>query len=131
MSDEIPEIESKVAPPTVHCPNCESMLPHELGEITCLVCSAVSRIDHKPTRDNWKDEKVSCPNCPKILRVGVDERPCALRCSSCESVFKITPSIVKVEVSCPSCERQLRLRPRPGRRRLDCPSCSESFHVTF
>ena len=77
MSDEIREIESKVAPPTINCPNCESMLPHELGEITCVVCSAISRIEHKPTRDNWIDEKVSCPNCPKILRVGVDERPCA------------------------------------------------------
>ena len=131
MSDEIREIESKVAPPTIHCPNCESMLPHELGEITCVVCSAISRIEHKPTRDNWMDEKVSCPNCPKILRVGVDERPCALRCSGCDTVFKIKPSVVKVEVSCPSCERQLRIRPRPGRRRLDCPACSESFHVTF
>ena len=131
MSDDIPEIESKVAPPTVHCPNCESMLPHELGEITCVVCSAVSRIEHKPTRDDWEDEKVSCPNCPKILRVGVADRPCAIRCSACEIVFKIKPSIVKVEVSCPSCERQLRIRPRPGRRRLDCPACSESFHVTF
>ena len=107
------------------------MLPHELGEITCGVCSAVLRIEHKPTRDSWVDEKVSCPNCAKILRVGVDERPCALRCSSCSKVFKVTRKIVKVEVDCPNCERQLRIRPRPGKRSLDCPACSESFHITF
>ena len=131
MSDEIKEIESKIAPPTVHCPNCESMLPHELGEVTCGVCSAVSRIDHKPTRESWMDEKVSCPNCPKILRVGVDQRPCALRCSSCQSVVKVTKHIVKVDLTCPSCDRELSIRPRPGKRSLSCPACSESFHVTF
>ena len=104
MSEGIKEVESKVAPPTIQCPGCDSMLPHKLGEVTCSVCKAVSRIDHKPTRDSWVDEKVSCPDCPKILRVGVDERPCALRCSSCSSVFKVVPKVVKVEVSCPSCE---------------------------
>ena len=131
MSDEISQIESKVAPPTVHCPKCESMLPHELGEIKCGVCSSISRIEHKPTRDAWEDEKVGCPNCPKILRVGVPERPCALRCSSCDSVFKITRKVVKIEISCPSCERNLRVRPRPGKRRIECPACSDAFHVTF
>ncbi|HIF04769.1 MAG TPA: hypothetical protein EYQ80_05085 [Candidatus Poseidoniales archaeon] len=131
MSEEPVNIESKVAPPTVQCPNCDSMLPHRLGEVTCAVCTAVSRIDHVPTREDWVDEKVACPACSKVLRVGMDERPCALRCSACESVFKIIHKVVKVEIGCPKCERQLRIRPRPGTRRLDCPACSESFRVTF
>ena len=131
MSDEIPEIESKIASPTIDCPRCDSILPHELGEVTCRVCAAVVRIDHKPTRDAWMDEKVGCPSCSKILRVGVDERPCALRCSSCSIVFKVTRKVVKVEGDGPSCERQLRIRPKPGKRRFDCPACSESFFVTF
>ena len=131
MSDETPSIESKVSPPTVSCPNCDSMLPHRLGEITCEVCTAVVRIDHQPTRERWMDEKVSCPTCEKVLRVGVDERPCALRCSACESVFKIGHKVVKVEITCPACERQLRIRPRPGNRKITCPACSEGFQVTF
>ena len=63
--DEIPEAESKIAPPTVQCPNCDSMLPNELGEVTCNVCTAVSRIEHKPTRESWLDEKIGCPNCKR------------------------------------------------------------------
>lgn len=131
MHEDAPEIESKVAPPTVQCPNCESMLPHRLGEVTCGVCTAVSRIEHAPTREDWLEEKVSCPTCSKVLRVGVDDRPCALRCSACEGVFKVTRHAVKVEVTCPACERTLRLRPKPGTRRLDCPACKEGFRVTF
>ncbi len=131
MPDDVPEIESKYAPPTVHCPNCESMLPHDLGEIECSVCSAVSRVDHKPTRDSWTDEKVGCPSCSKILRVGVDERPCALRCSSCSTIFKVKRKVVKIEINCPKCERTLRIRPRSGKRSLDCPACTETFSIQF
>ena len=131
MAEETPIVESKISPPSVSCPNCESMLPHRLGEITCEVCTAVVRIDHQPTRERWVEEKVSCPICEKVLRVGVDERPCALRCSSCESVFKIVHKVVKVEISCPACERKLRIRPRPGTRKITCPACSEGFQVTF
>jgi hypothetical protein len=131
MSEDVPEIESKISPPTVNCPNCDSMLPHRLGEISCSVCDAVVRVDHAPTREDWLDEKVACPSCEKVLRVGVDERPCALRCSTCESVFKIGQKVVKVEISCPACERQLRIRPRSGERNITCPACSEGFKVTF
>ena len=131
MSEDVPEIESKISPPTVNCPNCDSMLPHRLGEISCSVCDAVVRVDHAPTREDWLDEKVACPSCEKVLRVGVDERPCALRCSTCESVFKIGQKVVKVEILCPACERQLRIRPRSGERNITCPACSEGFKVTF
>lgn len=124
-------VESRHAPPTVHCPNCDSMMPHKLGEISCAICSSVVRVDHKPTRRDWVTEKVSCPSCSEILIAGIDERPCGLKCSSCSTIFKLVSKEVKVEVSCPSCKRTLRLKPRPGSRNLTCPACDETFLVTF
>ena len=127
----VPEVESRFAPPSINCPACESLLPHSLGEVECVVCESICRIDHAPTRESWEDEKVACPECSKVLRVGVPARPCALRCSACECTFKVTSHIVKVEIGCPACERQLRIRPKPGERNLKCPACEESFRVTF
>ncbi len=132
MSEEPPtSIESRITPPAVDCPNCEHLLPSDLGQIECAVCRAVVGVDHEQTRKSWRAEKVPCPACSAILVAGTDERPTPLRCSVCKHDFTLAAMTVKVEIGCPACERRLRIKQRPGSRQLTCPACDERFKVTF
>lgn len=130
MSERL-EVESSIAPPGLTCPRCNGLLPTGLGEMACTLCEAKVKVDHPATRRAWREEKVACPSCHKVLVCGVDERPALLRCGSCEDEFVVTPAVPKVEVACPSCERRLRMRRRPGRREIDCPACDTQFVVNF
>ncbi len=132
MDDGPPTIiESRISPPPVDCPNCDHLMPTALGEIGCVVCGAVVRIEHEPTRKAWIDEKAPCPACAAILVVGLDDRPAELRCAACKHEFSLVHKAIKAEIECPSCERHLRIKQRPGSRELTCPACSERFKVTF
>ena len=130
MSEEY-TIESKISPPPLSCPKCNGMLPMKLGDLNCLLCDAKVRIDHPLTRRKWKEEKLSCPECSKVLVAGIDHRPAALKCSSCETHFTLAEQVPRIEISCPGCERNLRMKRRPGRREIECPACETSFAVKF
>ncbi|MEC7280168.1 MAG: hypothetical protein VXV98_09080, partial [Candidatus Thermoplasmatota archaeon] len=78
MSERL-EVESSIAPPGLTCPRCNGLLPTGLGEMACTLCEAKVRVDHPATRRAWRDEKVACPSCHKVLVCGVDERPALLR----------------------------------------------------
>ena len=130
MGEEL-TVESRVAPPPLSCPKCDGLLPNELGEIRCTLCSARVRIDHPVTRKKWAEEKIGCPDCGKVLVVGVNKRPAHLKCASCSAHFTVLPKTARVEVKCPGCERQLRMKRRPGERQIDCPACDTIFKVTF
>lgn len=125
------EIMSRISPPPANCPSCESLLPSNLGELDCVVCSAKVRVEHEPTRHDWLNEKVTCPACRHVLVAGTDVRPADLRCASCRHEFTLSPKVIKVEIKCPACERGLRITQRPGERNLKCPACQEGFRVTF
>ena len=112
MSD-MPEIESKHTPPAAECPSCDHMLPHGLGEKTCVICGAVCKVTPQPTVDALASEKLPCPICYVVVEAGKSERP------------------LKVEIQCPGCERKLRIRPKPGTKQLNCPACDVAFNVTF
>ena len=129
--DEEYTVESQVAPPVMRCPKCDGLLPSKLGELDCVLCDAEVRVDHPPTRRKWKEEKVACPECHKVLVAGVEDRPANLKCSSCATYFTLTAHVVKVEIRCPKCERKLRMNRRPGDRHIDCPACDTAFKVTF
>lgn len=129
--DEEAIVESKIAPPALSCPKCSSLLPSELGILTCSICSSKVDVKHPVTRRNWENEKISCPECSKVLVVGVDKRPAHLKCISCSTHFTVAKNVPRVEVSCPSCERRLRMKRKPGSRDIDCPACSTPFKVTF
>ena len=128
---EEPRIESRIAPPSLTCPKCQEMLPPELGELKCLMCESKVKVEHPVTRRKWKEEKISCPECEKVLIVGVDKRPANLQCASCEHRFTVHPNIPRVEVTCPGCDRQLRMKKRPGKRNIECPACDTKFNVKF
>ncbi|MCH1540542.1 MAG: hypothetical protein L7S56_03795 [Candidatus Poseidonia sp.] len=130
MSDEH-VVESKIQPPALSCPKCNGMLPMKLGEVTCKLCEARVRIDHAQTRKNWAQEKLSCPECSKVLIAGVDQRPAQLKCGSCETYFTLAEQTPRVEITCPGCERNLRMKRRPGERSIECPACETSFKVKF
>ena len=125
------EIMSRISPPPANCPSCDSLLPSNLGELDCVVCSAKVRVEHEPTRHDWLNEKVTCPACRHVLVAGTDVRPADLRCASCRHEFTLSPKVIKVEIKCPACERGLRITQRPGERNLKCPACQEGFRVTF
>ncbi len=134
MSEEAPvpyQVESRVSPPPAHCPNCESLLPSDLGVLDCVVCTAQVKVEHSPTRESWEEEKVTCPSCRHVLVAGIDSRPADLRCANCKHEFTLTPKIIKVEINCPACDRGLRIPQRPGERKLRCPACMEGFKVNF
>ena len=124
-------VESRVAPPPLSCPKCNGLLPNELGEVRCTLCHARVRIDHPITRKKWSEEKVACPDCEKVLVVGVNKRPAHLKCATCSCHFTLVPTVARVEISCPGCDRQLRMKRRPGERQIECPACDTTFKVTF
>ncbi|MBO97125.1 MAG: hypothetical protein CMA78_04225 [Euryarchaeota archaeon] len=128
---EIPEIESKHTPPAAECAHCGHMLPHGLGEKTCVVCGAVCRVTHQPTVDALASETLPCPHCNTVVEAGSSDRPLDVACSACSGVFRITEKPYKVEIECPSCDRKLRIRPKPGTKQLNCPACDAAFNVTF
>lgn len=130
MADEL-VVESQIAPPALSCPKCEGMLPMTLGEVSCLLCEAKVRIDHPLTRRKWKEEKLSCPSCSKVLVAGVDQRPAQLKCGTCEAYFTLQAQTPRVEIACPGCERNLRMKRRPGARNIACPACETEFVVRF
>lgn len=125
------EVDSQIAPPLINCPNCDGMLPVGLGEKTCALCGAVSKVGHEATRKAWEEERFACPSCSKVLVCGIDHRPAKVACSSCTSEIHIKSKVVKVEITCPACDRRLRLKPRPGSRKITCPACEDDFKVTF
>ena len=130
MSEEL-SVESRISPPALSCPKCDEMLPMKLGEVQCHSCSARVKIEHEGTRKKWRQEKVSCPGCEKVLIVGVDSRPANLQCASCDCQFTVKPNVPKVEIDCPACNRRLRMKKKPGRREIDCPACDKKFFVRF
>ena len=88
MSDEeIPGVESRIDTPDLSCPRCNNLLPSGLGEITCVMCKAEVKVEHEGTRKLWREEKISCPSCSKVLVCGVDKRPANLQCSACQTHF--------------------------------------------
>ena len=130
MSEEM-FVESRISPPALSCPKCNEMLPQQLGEVQCQMCSARVNIKHEGTKKKWRDEKVSCPGCDKVLIVGVDSRPANLQCASCECQFTVRPNTPKVEIACPGCDRRLRMKKKPGKREIDCPACDKKFVIKF
>jgi len=124
-------IESRIAPPPLSCPKCQELLPPELGEIQCSMCDSKVKVEHPVTRRKWKEEKVSCPECEKVLVVGVDKRPANTQCASCSYNFTVHPNVPRVEVTCPGCDRRLRMKRKPGKRNIDCPACDTKFTVSF
>ena len=124
-------VESRIAPPPLTCPKCDELLPPELGEVNCSMCDSKVKVEHPVTRRKWKDEKVSCPGCDKVLVVGVDRRPANIQCASCQFAFTVHSNIPRVEVTCPGCERKLRMKRKPGKRNIDCPACDTKFSVKF
>ena len=130
MSEEA-VVESRIAPPALSCPKCEGLLPFDLGEIQCTLCEAKVKVDHPVTRRKWKAEKVGCPECSKVLVVGVDKRPAHLQCAACETHFTVAKNVPRVEIACPGCERRLRMKQKPGEREICCPACDTEFKVNF
>ena len=126
LEEETPGIESKIGAPDLSCPKCDQLLPNGLGIIHCVMCKSDVKVEHEGTRKKWRQEKVSCPDCSKILVVGVDKRPANLQCSACGSHFVLNPHKPKVEISCPACDRKLRMNKRPGEREVLCPACDVS-----
>ena len=129
--DEKISVESRIAPPALSCPKCNEMLPPKLGEIQCTMCSAKVKVEHEGTRKKWRNEKVSCPECEKVLIVGVDKRPANIQCVSCNCQFTVESNVPRVEIECPSCSRRLRIKKRPGKREIDCPACEDKFIIKF
>tara|TARA_B100001540_G_scaffold107005_1_gene96326 strand:- start:5055 stop:5498 length:444 start_codon:yes stop_codon:yes gene_type:complete len=133
MSDEEEplSVESRIAPPPLTCPRCDNLLPSELGEVKCRICRSEVKVEHEGTRKAWREEKISCPACNKVLIAGVDKRPAKIECSSCKAHFELKAHKVKVEITCPKCECKLRMNQRPGERQITCPACSAVFKINF
>ena len=133
MSEEesLPGIESRIPAPDLSCPKCDNLLPNGLGVITCVMCNAEVNVEHEGTRKKWREEKITCPSCSKVLICGVGKRPANLQCSSCQAHFVLNPNRPKIEIACPACDRKLRMNKRPGKRDIQCPACEAEFSITF
>ena len=133
MSEEesLPGIESRIPAPDLSCPKCDNLLPNGLGVITCVMCNAEVKVEHEGTRKKWREEKISCPSCSKVLICGVGKRPANLQCSACQAHFVLNPNRPKIEIACPTCNRKLRMNKRPGKREIQCPACEAEFSITF
>ena len=129
--EESLSVESRIGPPPLTCPRCDNLLPSELGEIKCRICGSEVKVEHEGTRRQWREEKVSCPECSKVLVAGVGRRPANLQCASCDIHFELTPHKMKIEISCPKCESKLRMNQRPGERKITCPACTAEFQINF
>ena len=133
MSEEesLPGIESRISAPDLSCPKCDNLLPNGLGVITCVMCKTEVKVEHEGTRKKWREEKITCPSCSKVLICGVGKRPANLQCSACQAHFVLSPNRPKIEISCPTCDRKLRMNKRPGKREIQCPACEAEFSITF
>lgn len=123
--------QSRISPPDLTCPRCDNLLPSGLGELICIMCNAEVKIEHEVTRRKWREERIGCPECSKVLICGVEKRPANLKCSSCETSFEVKALKPKAEIDCPSCNRQLRLNKTPGTREITCPACEIEFKISF
>tara|TARA_B100000902_G_C27294807_1_gene909277 strand:+ start:432 stop:851 length:420 start_codon:yes stop_codon:yes gene_type:complete len=134
VSEEIEEasitIVSKVDIPATYCPKCNLLLPEGAGEKICVNCNSRVNIKLPSLENDWKNERVACPGCSKVLIAGIGKRPCKLKCSACKQKFTLTKKVMKLEISCPSCERKLRIRRTPGEKLLKCPACEKEIKIT-
>ena len=124
-------VESRVAPPPLSCPKCDHLLPSKLGVVECLMCESKVKVEHEGTLRAWREEKVSCPECSRVLIAGVEKRPAHLKCGQSDTYFTLSEHVPRVEIQCPHCERGLRMKRRPGHRTIACPACNEDFNVEF
>tara|TARA_B100000287_G_scaffold93459_1_gene85646 strand:+ start:5707 stop:6117 length:411 start_codon:yes stop_codon:yes gene_type:complete len=122
-------ITSNVDIPATYCPKCDALLPDGSGEIKCLVCEARVNVKLPSLEHEWKNERIACPGCGKVLIAGIDKRPCKLKCSSCQQKFTLAKKIMKIEISCPKCERKLRIKRSPGEKLLKCPACQSEIKI--
>jgi DNA-directed RNA polymerase subunit RPC12/RpoP len=132
-SDEVEEtsitLVSKIDIPATYCPKCNLLLPEGSGEKQCVSCGAKVLVKLPSLENEWKNERVACPNCSKVLIAGVNKRPCKLKCSSCNQKFTLTKKIMKIEISCPKCERKLRIKRSPGEKIIKCPACETEIKI--
>ena len=100
MSEEEskPGIESRIPAPDLSCPKCDNLLPNGLGIITCVMCKSDVKVEHEGTRKKWREEKISCPGCSKVLICGVGKRPANLQCSSCQTHFVLNQTGQKLKL---------------------------------
>lgn len=122
-------IPSKVDIPATYCPKCNLLLPEGSGEIKCISCPAKVNVELPSLRNEWKNERIACPSCDKVLIAGIDKRPCKLKCSSCNQKFTLAKKIMKIDISCPNCERKLRIKRAPGDKLLKCPACESEIKI--
>ena len=120
---------SKVDVPATYCPKCNSLLPEGSGEIKCVTCAAKVNVKLPSIESDWRNERVACPGCDKVLIAGIDKRPCKLKCSSCEQKFTLAKKVMKSEICCPNCERKLRIKRTPGEKLLKCPACESEIKI--
>ena len=69
-----PRIERGIqgGPATALMSKCNGLLPSGLGELSAGCVKPGSAWTTRPTR-KWKEEKLSCPECSKVLVAGVDD----------------------------------------------------------
>ena len=124
-------ISSNVDIPPTYCPKCDALLPEGPGEKECGSCSAKVNVKLPSLEHEWKNERIACPTCSKVLVAGVGTRPCKLKCSSCDQKFTLAKKIMKSEIACPGCERKLRVKRTPGEKLLKCPACEKEIKIKF
>ena len=129
VEEELTTVSSTVDIPATYCPKCNSLLPEGFGEINCISCTAKVNVKLPSLIHDWKNERIACPSCAKVLIAGLGKRPCKLQCSSCNQKFTLTKKVMRNEISCPACERKLRIKRTPGDKLLKCPACESEIKV--